>query len=500
MPLQVFETLGFTASLRGARGHTVRKHPERRIALTLKRYLRRFLVCSDRPPFAALYRVGYRLAIWGVTLVLGGRRGLVAMYLCRGCAKGEITPGVSDIDLVLVTEGNREERAAIARAWGAIGRLTGGLVGYYPTLLMPRATLEHHWRTAPAWQHRFEEGRATWRLLAGSDVLGALPPLSAAQLRTAAYLEMTRWWLVFADQLLATRAYNADVVMRNVTCSKAVAELLNARHALRTGERRYSRKAGLAAADAPLAQRLAAIGARRFLVEDDALMDETLRFLVAAFVELWEGFPADPFLQVAPDVVQSVDARATEGAVGVHEALRLDVIREHLAHRWGGRCRGTHLVRSALWNLEDLILIVDADPARLPSVMEIADLLDVHRLTAVGQGAAVHLFLRVGPVCFPVAPTLPRDLHRGLLAPGTAPDVFLQLGHAEVFWTDYTRWYLADWRTNEQWLDADSQKREQLDIIAAGAAQGRVVYPLTVAAIARQNAPTEVRSRGEGGR
>jgi len=68
-----------------------------------------------------------------VTLALGGRRGLVAMYLCRGWCEGRDHAWVSDIDLVLVTEGNGEERAAIARVWRALDRLTGGLVGYYPT-------------------------------------------------------------------------------------------------------------------------------------------------------------------------------------------------------------------------------------------------------------------------------------------------------------------------------------------------------------------------------
>jgi hypothetical protein len=452
----------------------------------LKRPLRRFLLWSAVPPLDAVHRLGYRLAVRGATLALRGRPGLEALYLCRGCAKGEILPGVSDIDLVLVTAGSGAEREALVRVFARMRALTFGLVDAYPSLVVPRATLEHRWRTAPSWQHRIGEGRSTWRLLAGADVLGDLPPLAEAQGRSAAYLEVARWWLHFADRLLATREHHDDAVVLNVTCFKAVSETLNALHAMRTGERRPSRAAGLAASDAPLARRLEAVAARRFLGDEAGLADETCRFLVTTLTGLWEGFREAPFLQVAPGVVQSLDAPEAETAAGEAHARHLATIRAHLERRWSGICTGTRLVRSTLWGLNELLLIVEAEAGRLPTVSQMADLVAAHRRDAAGLPAPLHLFLRVGPVAFPLAPVLPRDLHRGVPAPGTAPDVFLQLGHAEVYWTDYTDWYLRQWRTNEQWDAADERKKAQLRIIAAGAARGRVVYPLTAAALGRQ--------------
>ena len=74
---------------------------------------------------------------------------------------------------------------------------------------------------------------------------------------------------------------------------------------------------------------------------------------------------------------------------------------------------------------------------------------------------------------------MPRDLHRGILTPATMPDVFLQLGTSPVYWTDYVKWYLVDWRTNEQWPEPSAQKRRQLEAIARGYEEGSVVYPLT---------------------
>jgi hypothetical protein len=102
------------------------------------------------------------------------------------------------------------------------------------------------------------------------------------------------------------------------------------------------------------------------------------------------------------------------------------------------------------------------------------------------------LFLKAGAVALPLKPEMPRDFHRGALTAATAPDVFLQLGEPQVFWTSHTAWYLTDWRRNRQWADACPLKQRQLEAIARGWASGHIVYPLTRAAIA---AADRVRAR-----
>ena len=43
---------------------------------------------------------------------------------------------------------------------------------------------------------------------------------------------MNYWWVQFCDFILQNEKYRDDFVMRNSTCHKAVAEVLNARYAL----------------------------------------------------------------------------------------------------------------------------------------------------------------------------------------------------------------------------------------------------------------------------
>jgi hypothetical protein len=296
---------------------------------------------------------------------------------------------------------------------------------------------------------------------------------------------MNRWWLVFAKQMFQTDARRQSFVMQNVTCYKVVSELLNLHAALRTGPPRTSRAEALADADLPLAKRLADVAAHRFLSGDGQLPDETFRFLVTFFTTLWESFRECPFLHVYQERPQRVDCPESERQVGVRERQHLQALRRHLETHWGKKCLGTQIVKSALWDFDDLLLILDVDPHLLPTVREVASLAALHDHTRHGLSQNIFLFLRAQSIAFPLTPVMPRDLHRGLLTPATAPDVFLQLGNEQVYWTDYTQWYLADWQSNQQWPDAAEQKKRQLSAIAKSVESGHIVYPLTRPALER---------------
>lgn len=451
----------------------------------LKHTLRRFVVWSSRPPLTSVYQETYRMMIRLAVLVPKRYRGIVSIYLCRGCAKNEITPGISDIDLLVVTSNNGQERRSIEKAHHALAATTGHLIDHNPKLVVTRKTFEHLWRTNPPWQYRYHEGKTTWKLLYGTDVLSSLPGLTETQRKTSCYAEMSHWWLRFAHLLFKAGGYHQDVIMRNVICYKAISELLNAHRALRTGEYEYSRAAGLKGDDTPLAKKLADIAAQRFLTPDDRLMDETYDFLLTFFVKLWDGFPDHPFLYVYDDLRQSVDCPKSELQLGEKVARHLHVLHRHIETHWGAKCRGTHLVKSAFWDMEDILLIIDADRNLAPTVRELVDLVAVHCQIQGDQYPRIFLFLRIGSVAFPITPEIPRDFYRGLLTPATMPDVFLQLGDTEVYWTDYTKWYLSDWQSNEQWLDASADKRLQLSVIARSAETGHIIYPLTLAALER---------------
>ena len=415
---------------------------------------------------------------------LGRHEGVVAVYLARGCAKDRIVPGVSDIDLVVVTRSEGPEADAVRRTFRGLQHLTGGLVDAYARLVQSRDTLERRWRSAAAWQFHLQEGRSTWKLLHGRDVLPGLPPLTDAQRRRSCHAEMNRWWLSFARALLQSPARQADVMTRNVTCFKSVSELLNAEHALRTGEYRYVRDAALE--DAAMPARLRRLSESRFLSRDDEVVEETLRFLIARFVGLWDDFAQRPFLDVDPAVRQTVDAPAEELALEPGQVRRAEALEGHLERHWGDVVTGVRLIRSAFWDFDDALFVIDVARERLPSCAQLAELAQGHATTA-GALDRLLIVLRVGRVGFPLSPRWPRDLHRGLATPATTPDVALQLGDT-AYWSEDARWYLAEWQTNEQWPDPEPRKRRQLELLAAMAGNGAVCYPLTAPALRRADA------------
>ena len=447
--------------------------------------MRQFIIWSSRPPLSSVYKMMYRVTVRFAVLILRRYQGTVAIYLCRGCAKHEITPGISDIDFAVVTANDANVRRSIQKACRILGIITGNLIDYFPNLVTTLEIMEHRWNTSPAWQYRYQEGRTTWKLLYGIDVLSTLPELNEIQRKASCYAEMNHWWVRFADFLLKPGRYSEDVVMRNMICYKAVSELVNAQWALRTGEYRYSRAEGLKATDTALARKLIRVAERRYLISDDLLMDEVYRFLLDFFHELWEDFCLDPFLKVHTGVSQEIDCPESELQVPEQTRCQARELRQHIKTFWGGKCRGTKLVKSVFWDLEDFLFIIDGDKNLVPDVKELAELVALHCQIREGHFPRIFLFLRLGEVAFPLTPVIPRDLHRGLLTPATVPDVFLQLGESEVYWTDYTKWFLFDWQSNEQWLEASAHKKLQLSIISGSARTGRIIYPLTQEAMER---------------
>lgn len=451
----------------------------------LKRIVRRLVVQSSRPPLVGAYRGLYAAAIRMAVLALKRHRGIAALYLGRGCAKNEISPGISDIDFTVIAEDDDQALDSIRKTCRALKAASGGLIEYFPNLVMTERTLENRWLTSPAWQSRLHEGRTTYRLLYGRDPLASLPALSEVQLKAATFAEMNQWWLRFAYSLLLRQEYDRDAIGRNSVCYKAVSELLNARRALETGEREYSRARGLANCEMPLARRLERVAAGRFLTPDQTIADETYRFMLEYFAELWDLFLREPFLTVHAEIGQRADCPASEMATTSEVERRVDSLRRHVEKNWEASFNAIHLAKSAFWDFDDTLLIVDSKKDGPPTVRQLADLVALYNKTSPVGRQRLYLFLRIGSICFPLTPEVPADYHRGLLTPATVPDVFLQLGPGEVYWTDYARWYLTDWKSNERWPDPCAQKRSQLEIIADTEKRGLVVYPLTPGAIAR---------------
>jgi len=444
--------------------------------------LRRLVIRTAFPPFDAFYRVIYR-AVARVAHRVLCRRGVVAVYLTRGCARDEVQPGISDIDFVVVTE-DETSRDAVARAGRALSRSTAGLVEYYPNFVATRRRFEARWSSAPLWRFRMHEGRRSWRLLSGEDVLAGLPPATPDELREACYIELCRWWMVFT-RLFAELRCPGDAALRNAICYKVVAELLRVGQALDSGTLADSRTAVLERARFPLAERLRGVAAGRFAHDAPGLVEQTCSWAIEFFRALWGGFASDPYLVVRPGVEQWVDAPAAELIPDAPLAEYAKSIEQRIA-AWGTQELGAvRLLRSALWNEDEWLLLVDGAADSPPGAGRLSELVRAHRCWQRSRVSRVELVLRLDEVGFPLAPQIAADLHRGILTPATTPDVFLQLGTPTVYWTELTARYLDPRPGNERWPQPGAGKQGQLELIAQGAAENRIVYPLTPAALDR---------------
>lgn len=441
---------------------------------TKARYL---LAWSSFPPLSFIYRRMYEFAIWISVLLFRQCRGIVSVYLTRGCTKRQITPGVSDIDFIVVVKPDARQRQRVESVFRYLDIFSGGLIPYHDIFVVNEEELHYRWHTTPLWRYRYQEGKFNWSLKHGRNVLAALPPITASERTSSCFTEMHYWWTQFVDFLLQHEIYRHDVVLRRSLCFKAVAEVLNALHALRTGEFCFSREEALRREDSPLCRKLRENAKQRVPRRDKALEQECFRFLVQSFLDLWIEFRDHPFMHVYRDVEQTVQPA---GAALQREKAETPFreISRYLADEWTGRCHGVHLVKSAFYQLEDSLLVIDTSMDSLPSLGDLEQLLAVRTRLYAGFQTPTWFFLRLGQVIFPITPNVPRDYNRGVLTPATAPDVFLQLGETPVYWTSHTDWYLTDWRRNRQWLNAPPLKQAQLEIISRSAATGHVMYPL----------------------
>lgn len=448
-----------------------------------KRVIRRSIALSLQLVPAWIFGVGYRLAIFFATVVLGRFKSVQALYLCSGCTENDITAGISDVDLQIVIADDSNEKADIERAFRMLSKLTLGVVDFCPSRVYTVETLEHRWHTAPAWQYRYKEAATYWRLLYGRDVIAALAPLTEAQRRTSCYVEMNRWWLFFFEHLLESDDSKDDLVMRNVICFKAVSELLKLKIELESRQV-LTRKQALTVIELPLAKKLLAYCDKKFLVRDDGLMDETLAFLTDYFACLWNGFPERPFLQVHENISQSVDCNPDdlEIAPDVRESVR--ALSLNICKNWGDLCAGTHIVKSAFFDFDAILFIADLK-GPLPTVAQLVELVGIWKASPVVS--KIFVFLRTPEnLAFPLTPDVPNDLHRGILTPATVPDVFLQLGTEKVSWTDLTQWYICQWSSNERWPEPSAEKKFQLNSIAQSVRRQEILYPLTIRALNRE--------------
>ena len=161
--------------------------------------IQRIIVHTSSPPLTYLYRKIYDLSVVVATLLLKRLDGVLAIYLRRGVAKGEIVYGLSDIDLLVIVndDNNREEEVkekvkATYNRWSHFMPILGSVdreLGLYSV-----SEFLNLYKDYDFYRHWFNDGKYSWKLLFGEDVVKTLPQLEDFELYLPATEEFKAWW------------------------------------------------------------------------------------------------------------------------------------------------------------------------------------------------------------------------------------------------------------------------------------------------------------------
>ena len=209
----------------------------------LKNLIQRLVVNTSIPPFTYLYQIIYDLSVRVAALLLRRIDGVLTVYLCRGLAKGEIVYGLSDIDMIVILNDRAEQtvKEKVRTVYDRLSRFIP-LMGSGDKELGVYSASEfvNMYQDYDFYRYRFNEGKHTWRLLSGEDVVKNLPPAEESGLYLPATEEMKAWWIFLNDAELDPGS-NDSLMKKKYLWYKAIAEAAKIYLLVCQGERTGSR-------------------------------------------------------------------------------------------------------------------------------------------------------------------------------------------------------------------------------------------------------------------
>jgi hypothetical protein len=153
-----------------------------------------------------------------------------------------MSPGISDIDLVVTGNWTDEEQTKVAYAMRRLSALSplydAQLGGNANTI----SSLIEMYETDYFFQFRLNLGRTRWQRLYGEDLFALLPPLAAEKAAGGYYSEIRLWWEQFVDSAFGFGVTSRDELFRNSIAYKTVVGILKMDLALRGVEVKASRR------------------------------------------------------------------------------------------------------------------------------------------------------------------------------------------------------------------------------------------------------------------
>jgi predicted nucleotidyltransferase len=485
---------------------------------SFKLSIRRLVLATSFPPILHIYRFFYGMVTFMALRIFKKYPAIKAVYLRRGGARGEILPLISDIDFAVIGEQMEEEdKKNLYRDYEKLARATTLLD---QTLeVYDEETLHKHYQTNDYFQYRFMEGKETWKLLYGKDYLLDLPTLPIEKMYGGFYTEIKVWWSLFAWRFFQDRKYNDEAVTRNNACYKTVSEILKMDLALNHHVLTFSRnealeqaKAHLTGKERLLVDKLQVIARKSFRMDEEGILDETKDFLLNYLDRFYWKFRDHPFAHSIKDVLQRIDCPEVERFESEKNSTYVRQLVNYLKEKWSYTYKGTHLVSSAYFNIDELLLMIEIDPKRFPTVMDIAALNRFHWNAQRQTISPIKLFLLLPNAAFQIDSDDLKKSWQSIVCPPCNPELFELLGLPEsvidgrgyqpvmgsvwtplvehFFWEEKLLFYeLLDnpsiYKLNSLDFLRIFWKTAQLILLNRSAQSDKILYPLTVPAIER---------------
>ena len=395
------------------------------------------VVATARTPLGLIYGAIYRAHVWFAVRVARKFPGTRAIYVARSVAKGEIAFGVSDIDMVIVGEWPEEEQIRLMRKLGALTAISplydSGLWQQVHNL----ASLRNLWETDYFFQSRFDEGRRQWKLASGTDLVATLPAVPEDRLGGGYYMEVRSWWLHFIASAFGSGPTAQDAIFRNSIAYKAVTEVLEIARVLRTGgameeSRAKSLQISIEEArgeDRDFLVRLARSAVKNHLRCEGDIQRDSLKLLLPVLNQIHAELRELPSFASAGAF--EVDAPPEEVLRSPQAVAHAQSLVEHVKHAWPSY-RAAYLAPSAAcFAMDELLLLIEADPARLPDLAQIRALCDLHARTRarVPQRVALYLLLPDGACQLEFVNFT--EMWRVMVFPASTPDLFTLIARPE---------------------------------------------------------------------
>ncbi len=397
---------------------------------SIKLLIRRFVLATSFPPFLGVYRWGYRLVTGLAVRIFRRYPGVRAVYLRRGGAKGAITPLVSDIDFAVIIDSlTEDESRELHDSYDRLARVTTLLDRSLE--IYSEAQMKHLYETNDYFRYRFVEGKETWKLLYGQNVLECLPECSMEELHGGFVNETKVWWSLFAWRFYHDRKYNDEGVTRNSFCFKTVSEILKMNLALNHGRLTFDRSEAMRDAlpdldqeDSRLVEDLLTIERSGFRKNDSGILERTNRFLIRYLDRFFRVLQDHPIAASRNGVTQVVSGAGDPIFQSSAEKDHLDRLRSFIRDRWGVKGSATHVSSGAFFNLDEILFLVEIDARTPPSVTEIAALNRYHQSMGGELCSRVKIFLLTSGAAFQIDTEDLSQSWQSVLIPASNPDVF----------------------------------------------------------------------------